>query len=424
MSGTLTESTGPTGDAFFLDLSLDRGQIGYTLRATVAGLSAVSNPFNVNGFCSSASLSIGRELHTAILLSNGKVLIAGGLDLNGVALKTAELYEPSTGTVSPTGNLSAPNGRGGQASIVLQNGQVLLIGGVDNAGTSLATGELYDPVSGTFSPTSSMAQARGNIRAVLLANGKVLVAGGSDANGALASAEIHDPVGAVFTPTGSLSQARERHTMTLLPNGKVLAAGGRIFTNGAFSILSSAELFDPQASEGVGSFTTVGNMNSSRDFPTANLLSNGTVLLVGGFISYQTNLSASSAEIFDPATNAFMLTGSMSTPRTHHTASLLPGGTVLVAGGVPNTINGTPAKATAEIYSPTTGTFSPTGSMTTQREYAQDTVLVNGNPLIAGGDDGIKVMSTTEIYYSTRWPPTINGFGVNAEPNRGYLLGR
>ena len=257
-----------------------------------------------------------------------------------------------------------------------------------------------------------------------MANGKVLVAGGSDANGALASAEIHDPVGAVFTPTGSLSQARERHTMTLLPNGKVLAAGGRIFTNGAFSILSSAELFDPQASEGVGSFTTVGNMNSSRDFPTANLLSNGTVLLVGGFISYQTNLSASSAEIFDPATNAFTLTGSMSTPRTHHTASLLPGGTVLVAGGVPNTVNGTPAKATAEIYSPTTGTFSPTGSMTTQREYAQDTVLVNGNPLIAGGDDGIKVMSTTEIYYSTRWPPTINGFGVNAEPNRGYLLGR
>jgi len=113
LSGTLTESTGPTGDAFFLDLSLDRGQIGYTLRATVAGLSAVSNPFNVNGFCSSASLSIGRELHTAILLSNGKVLIAGGLDLNGVALKTAQLYEPSTGTVSPTGNLSAPNGRGG-----------------------------------------------------------------------------------------------------------------------------------------------------------------------------------------------------------------------------------------------------------------------------------------------------------------------
>src|SRR5436190_48839 len=104
---------------------------------------------------------------------------------------------------------------GGQASIVIQNGQVLLIGGVDNAGTSLATAELYDPVSGTF------------------------------------------------TPTGSLSQARERHTMTLLPNGKVLAAGGRIFTNGAFSILSSAELFDPQASEGE---TAVASSNAESAF--------------------------------------------------------------------------------------------------------------------------------------------------------------
>ena len=167
-------------------------------------------------------------------------------------------------------------------------------------------------------------------------------------------------------------------------------------------------------------------MNAPRYGHTATLLPDGKILIVGGVFDPEglTGLRAVSAELYDPVTRSFTLTGSMSTPRTHHTASLLPGGTVLVAGGVPNTVNGTPAKATAEIYSPTTGTFSPTGSMTTQREYAQDTVLVNGNPLIAGGDDGIKVMSTTEIYYSTRLPPTINGFGVNAEPNRGYLLGR
>jgi hypothetical protein len=217
----------------------------------------------------------------------------------------------------------------------------------------------------------------------------------------LAGAEIYDPVSGLFSPSGSLNQARERNTMTLLSSGKVLVAGGRIFTGNGFSALSSAELFDPQANQGVGAFTTIGNMNSPRDFPTATLLSDGTVLLVGGFISYQTNLSASSAEIFNAATNSFTLTGSMSTPRTHHTASLLPDGTVLVAGGVPNSINGTPSKSTAEIYSPVTGTFSPTGSMTTQREYAQDAVLANGDPLITSGDDGVNVTSTTEIYYST-----------------------
>jgi hypothetical protein len=401
LGGTLNSTTNAAGVATFSNLSVDLGQIGYTLKATVLGASGVSNPFTVNGFCGTTSLSIGRELHTEILLGTGKVLIAGGLDLNGVALKTAELYDPSTGIVSPTGNLSAPNGRGSQASIALQNGQVLLIGGVDNTGANLATAELYDPASGTFSATGSMAQARGKITAVLLANGKVLVAGGSGPNGDLAGAEIYDPVSGLFTPTGSLSQARERHTMTLLANGKVLIAGGRVFTGNGFSALSSAELFDPQAGQGVGAFSAVGSMNSPRDFPTATLLPDGTVLLAGGFISNQTNLSASSAEIFNAATNSFALTGSLSTPRTHHTASLLPDGTVLVAGGVPNSINGTPSVTTAEIYSLATGTFSPTGSMTTQREYGQDAVLANGDPFISGGDDGVNVTSTAEIYYST-----------------------
>jgi len=401
LGGTVTATTNAAGVATFSNLTVDRGQIGYALMATVLGVSGVSNPFTVNGFCGTASLSIGRELHTETLLGTGKVLVAGGLDLNGVALQTAEIYDPSTGTVSSTGNLSAPNGRGSHASITLQNGQVLLIGGIDNTGANLATAELYDPASGTFSATGSMAQARGKITAVLLANGKVLVAGGSGPNGDLAGGEIYDPVSALFTPTGSLNQARERHTMTLLANGKVLIAGGRVFTGNGFSALSSAELFDPQASQGVGAFSAVGSMNSPRDFPTATPLSDGTVLLVGGFISYQTNLSASSAEVFNAATNSFALTGSMSTPRTHHTASLLPDGTVAVAGGVPNSINGTPSTTTAEIYSPATGTFSPTGSMTTQREYAQDAVLANGDPFISGGDDGVNVTSTAEIYYST-----------------------
>src|SRR6266404_4712964 len=129
----------------------------------------------------------------------------------------------------------------------------------------------------------------------------------------------------------------------------------------------------------------------------------GSVLLTGGFVSFQTNRSASSAEIFDPATSTFTLTGNMSIERSAQTASLLPDGTVLIAGGVPSIL--TIASPTAEIFSPSTGTFSATGSMTMQREYAQAVILPNGNALIAGGDDdspltGFTTTATEEVYYS------------------------
>jgi len=400
LSGSPLATTNASGIASFPNLLIDRGQVGYTLLATAGNATAISNPFTVNGFCPTASLSTPRELHTQVLLGNGKVLIAGGVNNTSNALNTAELYDPTTGTVSPTGNLTTPNGRVTHASIVLPNGGVLLLGGSDSAGSPLASAELYDPTLGTFSATGSMAQARDWANAVLLANGKVLVSGGVGSNGDLNTAEIYDPATGLFTPTGTLNQARARHTMTLLPNGTVLVAGGRTFSGPSVTVFASAEIFDPAANNRVGAFTPIGNMNSPRDEARAMLLPNGTVLLTGGFVSYQTNLSASSSEIFDPASNAFTLTGSMSVARAHQTASLLPDGNVLAAGGVPDTGATTPASRTAEIFNTSTGTFTATGSMTIQREYARAIVLANGNPLISGGDDGVNTTANEEIYYS------------------------
>lgn len=400
LSGSPLAITNASGIATFSNLIIDRGQNNFTLAATAGNATVVSTPFAVSGFCATASLSTPREIHTEVLLTTGKVLIAGGVNNTG-ALNTAELYDPATGTVSPTGNLTASNGRVWHASVLLPNGQVLVVGGSDNAGNPLQTAELYDPASGAFSATGSMAQARDRVTAVLLANGKVLVSGGVNSSGHLNSAEIYDPASGLFTPTGNLNQARGRHTMTLLPNGTVLVAGGRTFSGLPITVLASAEIFDPTANSGVGAFTSIGNMNSPRDELRATPLPNGTVLLTGGFVSYQTNLSASSAEIFDPATNAFTLTGSMSVPRTHQTTSLLADGSVLVAGGVPDTGATTPASPTADIFNPSTGTFAATGLMTTQREYARAVVLSNGNLLISGGDDGINTAANEEIYYST-----------------------
>jgi putative Ig domain-containing protein/galactose oxidase-like protein/Kelch motif protein len=400
LSGSALVTTNSSGIATFSNLIIDRGQLGYTLLASVGSASAVSQPFTVNGFCASAGLSTARELHTEILLGNGKVLIAGGVNNASNALNTAELYDPATGTVSPTGSLAAPNGRVSHASLLLQNGKVLLIGGANSTGTPLATAELYDPASGTFSATGSMAQARDLPTAVLLANGKVLVSGGVNSV-QLNGAEIYDPATGLFTPTGNLNQARARHTATLLPNGRVLVAGGRTFNSLPITVFASAEIFDPAANNSVGAFASIGNMNSPRDEARATLLPNGTVLLTGGFVSYQTTLSASSAEIFDPATNTFTLTGSMSVPRTHQTASLLPDGSILVAGGVPDTGATTPASPRAEIFNPSNGTFTATGPMTMQREYARAVVLSTGNLLISGGDDGVNTTANEEIYYST-----------------------
>jgi YVTN family beta-propeller protein len=400
LSGTLSQTTNAQGQATFSNLSIDRGQFGYTLRATSANATAVSNPFAVNGFCGTATLSTPRESHTQILLTNGKVLIAGGLNNASNALNTAELYDPTTGTVSPTGNLTAPNGRARHASVVLPNGHVLLVGGADSAGIPLATAELYDPASGVFSATGSMAQGRDWANAVLLANGKILVSGGLGSAGQLNTAELYDPATGVFTPTGNLNQARARHMTTLLPNGTVLLAGGRTFTGPTITVFASAEIFDPIANNGVGAFASIGNMNSPRVEGRATLLPNGTVLLVGGFVTIQATVTAaaSSAEIFDPAANTFTLTGSMSVARAHLIASLLQDGTVLVAGGVPDT-GALPPSPTADIFNPSSGTFSATGVMTTPRQHTQAVVLLNSDTLVAGGDNGVNALATTELYF-------------------------
>jgi len=331
---------------------------------------------------------------------NGKVLIAGGFDNLGNALNTAELYDPALGFTSPTGNLSDPNGRGSHVSIVLPNGNVLLIGGVSNV-SNLATAELYDPATGTFTPTGSMSQGRGLPAAVLLADGRVLVSGGFGGNTQIArnTAEIYDPATGVFTPTGNMTQGRGRHQLTLLPNGKVLVTGGRDAQQNFFA-LASAEIFDPFANQGAGAFSAIGNMNSPRFKHTATLLSNGTVLIAGGFNGDNTSSSVASAEIFDPSTNTFIPTGSMNTPRARHTSTLLPDGTVLEAGGI-NSFSGVIPAAPAELYSPASGTFSLTGPLITGRELPSATLLLpNGNVLLSGGDDGVNVLASTEVYYN------------------------
>ncbi|MHB9140008.1 MAG: Kelch repeat-containing protein, partial [Victivallaceae bacterium] len=224
----------------------------------------------------------GEIIVDGLTLSRPVIFDAAGKRINGLYRKTAktriQLAFNSRGLrypllIDPTWQASVGSmgsAKNSHTATLLPNGKILVAGGYNGASISLA--ELYDPATKTFSATGSMSSAREGHSATLLPNGKVLVAGGSGA-GILSSAELYDPAAGTFSATGSMSSARTAHTATLLPNGKVLVAGGY---NGAS--ISTAELYDPAA----GTFSATGSMGAARYAYTATLLPNGKVLVAGG----------------------------------------------------------------------------------------------------------------------------------------------
>jgi hypothetical protein len=311
--------------------------------------------FEPTGSMATARGGITGAGHTATLLTDGRVLVTGGEkgrdDPGG--LSSAEIYDPTTGAFAPTGPMA--NARTGHTATLLSDGRVLVTGGLADK-DALASAEIYDPETGTFGPTGSMASARGGHTATLLPDGRILIAGGLKLGGAdwpvLATAEIYDPKTGTFSPTGPMTIAHDRsfgrylHTATLLREGGVLMAGGGDGTEGG---TATAEIYDPKT----GTFSPTGSIAISRWVHTATLLVDGRVLITGGLEG-----PLSTAETYDPETGTFTRTGWMTTARAAQTATLLPDGRVLVAGGRDR---GGSATATAEIYDPATGTFSPTG---------------------------------------------------------------
>jgi len=370
-----------------------------------------------------------RALHTATLLANGKVLVAGGDGYNGkpdlisgeaplAANASAELYDPATGSFTEIAGMDSPRFR--QTATPLSNGKVLLTGGFSGFGPQ-ATADLYDSVTGSFLAANNMGTARGAHTATVLPNGTVLIAGGATYGGfefpefgpGIASAEVYDPATNSFAPTGGMETARYAHTATLLPNGKVLVTGGfsGLDAQSSGNALTTAELYDPAT----GAFTPTGSMATARGGHTATLLSNGKVLVAGGLINISSAAVcvASSAELYDPATGSFAPTGDIGAAREEHTATQMPDGKVLLIGG--NTSSDAlgsygcqycRAQESTEFYDPVTGTFSFADSMTAPRSGHTATLLSDGRVLVAGGDDaggrrdtgGSDPVSSAEIF--------------------------
>ena len=346
----------------------------------------------VNGLVSMSN-SRGTHTETQTLLPSGKVLIAGGNCCNAIA----DLYDPATNTITPAGTMNAI--RQGHSATLLDNGTVLLAGGFDNTSTYLATAEIYNPATGQFLPVAgSMTTGRQHHTATLLAGGKVLIAAGTGPTGIrLNTAELFDPSNGQFTatPTNMGSTVRSEHTATLLASGKVLIAGG-------FSGGTSGVLYDPLAQ----TFTaTATPMTAHRGRHTATLLGDGTVLLAGG--GGFADESQSSMEIFNPAGGgSFAAAGNMTTPRTDHAAALLDDGSVLISGGLPQVVCCNNAQiSTMERYVPGTGAVGA-GSMIVARYAHTMTTLGNDKVLIAGTYGWSSAGGrTAEIYDPATAPP-------------------
>ena len=286
-----------------------------------------------------------------------------------------------------TGSLSEPMSF--HAAVLLPSGKVLVLSGYDTVAN------LYDPATGTFSQAGQMVFQHGAfLTATLLNDGRVLIEGGAILPSA---AEIYDPTSGQFTATGSTVQPHSsRHTATRLNDGRVLIVGGTLSSNAGASTLSAgAELFDPQ----IGKFTAAGPMSTNRNAQTATLLKDGRVLIAGGFINndFSTdglNVELNSAEVYDPSTGSFSPTSSMAYSHGAHTAVLLPSGLVLVAGGS--------AVSTAELFDPETLSFRVTGSLSSNaRANSQIALLASGQALVMGGLNAAEAgagTDTAELY--------------------------
>jgi uncharacterized delta-60 repeat protein len=324
-------------------------------------------------------MNVARQQQVAIRLLGGKVLLAGGY--NGHYLNTAEIFDPVDKSFTFTGNLNVA--RSGAAAVLLRDGTVLVVGGYN--GYYLNHAELYNPFSETFSPTSGfMLYARQDPAIVLLSDGNVLVTGGyngtSGSEAFYSTTELYDPATRTFSSSASMSVGRQGHTATLLSDGNVLVAGGCNNTQSdkvvCDNFLDSAEVYNSDED----SFSSTGAMNAHRMNHTATLLPNGKVLIAGGTDGTTT---LASAELYDPGTGVFTRTGDMGTARMGHTASILPDGKVLIAGGYSDH-----HLASAEIYDPETGTFTTiSSSLAVPRLEHSATVLSDGKVLIAGGQN-------------------------------------
>jgi hypothetical protein len=382
-------------------------------------LSYTTPPTQAQGtFTTTGDMITARQGHSATLLFNGRVLIVGG-DKTG----TAEVYDPAAGTFMPTGNGTTGHGALGNpinqrsTATLLPDGRVLIAGG--------GKSEVYDPATGSFTTTGNTLIGESEFTATLLTNGKVLFTGGTNgfdycSDVAIAAdPQLYDPTTGVFSLAGPYA---DLHVYTA-PDGFSAGTSGLTYaattslSDGKVLILSepSAELYDPATN----TFSVTGSMvaidqagiwgkPTSIDYRTATLMKNQKVLVAGGWPAYYDTSDdpISRVELYDPV-GTFSGTASMHVARAGHTATLMPDGTVLITGGLFGAYF-YDATALGELYNPYAGAFSTQIYMNAARSSHQATLLLDGRVLVTGGvGSSLQILASAELYNPTVLIPAL-----------------
>jgi hypothetical protein len=349
-------------------------------------LIAVVVKVNGNEWVETASMQVERAYDTATLLKDGEVLVAGGMrnssnSDNGLPLGTnsCELYDPSTDSWSVTGSMH--QGRFGHTATLLNDGEVLVVGGLISQRQGVASScELYDPATGSWNLTGSLNFPRYFQTATLLSDGEVLVAGGDSGSDRVLECELYDPATGVWTLTGALNMGRTVAASTLLQNGMVLIVGGLGESEAA---TSTCELYDP--STGTWRYTKPMNVGRAWIENGCTLLQNGSFLVTGGGDGFTTSFA--SCELYDPNTETWTFTGSLNFVNAGHTAILLPNGQVLVVGW-----------GYCEVYDPGTGVWTVLAQKLNDSILGTATLLTDGRVLAAGGEWKLVPIASCELF--------------------------
>lgn len=290
-------------------------------------------------------LRSARRAHTLTKLADGRVLAVGGmpgrLGLPFRFLDSAEVYDPAKRRWSSTGPLK--EARSLHSATLLDDGRVLVAGGMGyprpGVMRTLRSAELFDPETETWTGARPMTEARLGHPAVKLPDGRVLMVGGDttiDVYRRIGQAfcELYDPVAENWAPTGSMRVPRRGHQAVLLADGAVFTVGGngpQLRTERGYVAFSQwrTEHYNPAT----GAWTTGGNLPAGRTFHHAVPLASGKVLLVGGTDSATYDVGYSSCAVYDPLARTWSQAGGMATGRFYCSATPLEDGRVLAAGG-------------------------------------------------------------------------------------------
>jgi N-acetylneuraminic acid mutarotase len=323
------------------------------------------------------------ESHVAVVLRDSRVLLVG---------PKSEVYDPLANSWSPAGGTTITRSQG--TATLLRDGRVLVAGGIDGTtGRSVPTAELYDPATNAWALAASMAGRRYSHTATLLPDGRVLIVGGTRSAVDLDSTEIYDPSSNRWSPSPSLSAPRSDHGATLLRDGRVLIAGG----DGGGQTLTTADFFDPT----VNRWSSTSPMTTGRHSLALIPLNDGRVMAVAGLPGPGPQ-PGEAAEIFDPIRETWSAAGSSTQPLlTYGEASvLLKDGRVFVSGGPSQTYMGD-ALSTGYVFDPRSDRWGTTNPMAQGRVSHSASLLPDGRVLVAGGRDAQtngKGLNTTEIF--------------------------